>query len=137
MSTRSGRTVQPTKRYRPEDFIATEAKVVDFGPEEGNDDDDEDLPRTRGRRVINNLPEALAAASKAQHETMMATLREMATQTNLLKRCLRILSETQEAILDIHEGLAIVTKDTQQQPLAASKDDIQQQLVPTLPLDEN
>lgn len=118
-STRSGRTVHVTKRYRPD--------ALPRGVEEpAVEEEEEDAPVRRVRSTIRSLPDVLAAASKAQHDTLMAMLKEMQTHTNLLKRSVRILSETLEATLDIHEGLAIVAKD------AVPKEEI---LVPTLPLE--
>lgn len=102
MSTRSGRTVQPTKRYRPEDSGNNNAVEDEFS--------DEPVVR-RTRPTLRNLPESLAAGAKAQQETLGAILKEMNTHTVLMKKTLRSLMETQEAILDIHEALALVTKD--------------------------
>lgn len=109
MSTRSGRTVHTTKRYRPEGGppIAVAASAVAADEEE---DDEEPIRRPR-QTVIRNLPETVAAASKAQNETMTAILKELATQTILLKKIARYSFETYEAVVDIHEALAIVTKD--------------------------
>lgn len=138
-STRSGRTVHATKRYRPDELPRGVS-----APEEHQEPEGEE-PVRRVRSTIRSLPEILTAASKAQHDTLMAMLKEMTTHTALLKRSVRIISETQDAILDIHEGLAIVTKDTAPPPtpppqamvvaappLNVSKEDIQ---VPTLPLE--
>lgn len=136
MTTRSGRAAHPPKRYRPEGSTAAE-------PLEEEDDfvaaAAEEPPR-RVRPAIRSLPDTLAAASKAQQETLNSILAEMKTHTILMKRTLRNLSETQEAILDIHEALAVVTKEAVPPPpppppvvgqqLKASKDsEIQQPII--------
>lgn len=107
MSTRSGRTVHTTKRYRPEGGppVAVAATVAD--EEEG---DEEPIRRPR-QTVIRNLPETVAAACKAQNEIMTAILKELAAQTALLKKISRYSFETYEAVVDIHEAFAIVTKE--------------------------
>lgn len=145
MSTRSGRVVHTTKRYRPEESLSnktTAAAAVGGGDE---DEDFEEEPIRRTRPALRNLPETLAASSKAHQDTLIAVLKETTTQTVILKKTLRYLKELNEVLVDIHEALAIVTKEpahipapVQQQqptelpPLNVSKEDIQ---VPTLPLE--
>lgn len=108
MTTRSGRAAHPPKRYRPEGAAGE--------PLEEDDDlvaaaaEEPVVPR-RVRPAIRSLPDTLATASKAQQDTLNSILAEMKVQTVLMKRTLRNLSETQEAILDIHEALAVVTKE--------------------------
>jgi hypothetical protein len=105
MRRHSDRAAHPPKRFRP-------------GQEEDAPElEDEAVVERRVRPAIRNLPDALAAAGKIQQETLTLILAELKTQTMLQKKTLRYLSETQEAILDIHEALAVATKEmpTQQQ----------------------
>jgi hypothetical protein len=106
--------VHTTKRYRPEGGppVAVAASAVVADEEEV---DEEPIRRPR-QTVIRNLPETVAAACKAQNETMTAILKELATQTALLKKISRYSFETYEAVVDIHEALAIVTKEVAPPP---------------------
>jgi hypothetical protein len=100
--------VHPTKRYRPEGGLPVAASAAVAADEEEGDEEPIRRPR---HPVIRNLPETVAAACKAQNETMTAILKELATQTALLKKISRYSFETYEAVVDIHEALAIVTKE--------------------------
>lgn len=135
MTTRSGRAAHPPKRYRPEGGGSAD-------PLEEDDDlvaEETPQPPRRVRPAIRSLPDTLAAASKAQQDTLNSILAEMKVQTVLMKKTLRNLSETQEAILDIHEALAVATKEAVVPPppavvfqqLKASKDSEVQQQQPT------
>jgi hypothetical protein len=86
--TRRGRIVKPIKRYRPE------------GPVSDNEEEPEKEEKKRPEKKTTPAPPVV------DHESLVNIYRELLTQTTLMKRTLRSLSETREVALDIHEELA-------------------------------
>lgn len=133
MSTRSGRASHAPKRFRPGQEEDAAAEPEDEAP----------VADRRVRPAIRNLPDALATFGKIQQETSAAILAENKAQTALQKRMLRYLSEMNEALLDIHEALAVAAKEAPAQQAAppppppqlnASKDGVESPA--TLPLEK-
>lgn len=112
MSTRSGRASHAPKRYRPGQQQQEEPDEDEFA--------DELLSQRRVRPAIRNLPDALAGAAKIQQEALAAILAENKVQTALQKRMLRYLSELNDVLVDIHEALAVATKEVPAQQQVAA-----------------